>query len=353
MIPEKSNRVVFLACVLSIACSACCVQPAAGQSADKPTSANAKPPNTLPTFPTDPSMWLNSGPVTVEALQGKGVFVWFYEETCPKCRAKWPELLATAKQFEGQPVIFMAVNSGTSRAEVQQYARELDINWPILVDSDRQFEKQGGVKPISLQGIWQACIITSDGRWQTGDWTDIEGTIKKALNGAAWKVDPAKVPASLRSAWLAIEFGNYSGAGTNVKKGLVSPKADVKAAAEKLAAVAQKEIDGRAAAAKTALDEGKTWQAYEIYNSLSTRFAGFDLPAEVGSNRKKLAADPQVKAGLVASKSLESARKQLGSGNAASQNRAKLSLEKIVQDFPGTGLADQASMLLQQATGSE
>jgi thiol-disulfide isomerase/thioredoxin len=313
--------------------------------------AQSDGPGQVPPFPSDPGAWINSTPLSAEALRGKGVFVWFFEETCPSCREKWPSILATAKKFEGQPVIFLAVNSGTPRADVQQYARELNINWPILVDANRQYERQCGVDEISLKNIYQARVISSTGRITQGDWSDIEGTIKNALQGAAWKVDPAEVPATLKSAWLGIEFGNYTGTGASVKKGLTSPKSDVKAVAEKLQAVVQKEIDARAAEAKEAFDQEKMWLAYERYNALNTRFAGYDLPPEVAANRKELAANSQVKAGLVAAKSLESARRLLSTGTGVSQTRATAMLEKIVQDFPGTSLADQASALLNPSAG--
>ena len=63
-------------------------------------------------LPANPAMWLNSPPLTAETLKGKGVVLWFYEEQCPSCRKKWPDMYAVAKKFEGEPVVFIAVNSG-------------------------------------------------------------------------------------------------------------------------------------------------------------------------------------------------------------------------------------------------
>src|SRR5215475_14011153 len=69
-------------------------------------------------LPSEAAVWLNSPPLTVDALKGKGVFLWFFEETCPTCRGKWPGLYELARRFEGQPVVFIAVNSGNSPVEV-------------------------------------------------------------------------------------------------------------------------------------------------------------------------------------------------------------------------------------------
>src|SRR5688500_17367649 len=59
------------------------------------------------------SQWWNFQPVSVQNLKGKGVVLYFFEEGCPRCKERWPELLQTAKKFEGQPVMFIAVNSGS------------------------------------------------------------------------------------------------------------------------------------------------------------------------------------------------------------------------------------------------
>src|SRR5688572_16136054 len=97
-------------------------------------------------LPADPRLWINSGPISFDALKGKAAVLWFYEEQCPKCREKWPELLALSKKLEGQPIIFIAVNSGNSRGEVEQYVRSNKITWPVIVDPTREFEQALGLK---------------------------------------------------------------------------------------------------------------------------------------------------------------------------------------------------------------
>ena len=66
-------------------------------------------------LPDQPAAWVNSPPISLSALKGKAAVLWFYEEQCPNCKKKWPALLAAAKQYEGQPIVFIAVNSGNSR----------------------------------------------------------------------------------------------------------------------------------------------------------------------------------------------------------------------------------------------
>ena len=65
-----------------------------------------------PQFPVDPAVWINSSPLSLQQLRGKAVFLWFFEETCPQCREKWPSMIERAQQMKDQPIVFIAVNSG-------------------------------------------------------------------------------------------------------------------------------------------------------------------------------------------------------------------------------------------------
>ena len=60
-----------------------------------------------PPFPTDPNAWINSGPLSVGALKGKGIVLWFFEEDDANTRTLWAELLATAKKYESKPVVLI------------------------------------------------------------------------------------------------------------------------------------------------------------------------------------------------------------------------------------------------------
>lgn len=303
---------------------------------------------TAPQFPLNPEQWINSGPLTLEAAKGKAVVLWFFEEGCPRCRERWPGLLATAKKYEGKPVLFIGINSGSTRAEVQQYAQQVQIPWPIVVDSNRQFEKACDVGEISLQNIYQARLITADGQLTGASSARLEESVEAALQKAAWKVDPQKIPQALQTAWLGVEFGDYSSAGKTIKKSLTSPKADVKQAAEALNAAVQKEIEAGASQAKAALDKGSKWEAYKAYAALTQRFAGFDLPSEVTTSTKTLATDADVKTGLAAVKNLDAAKRLLTATNASSRKRGVAMLERLIADSPDSELIAEAKSVVEQ-----
>src|SRR5262245_42262676 len=184
-------------------------------------------------LPSAAEAWLNSTPLTKESLQGKCVAFWFYEEQCPKCRAKWPEMLQLAKSFEGKPVLFVAVNSGNAAAAVGQYMKAVGVTWPTIVDSNRQFEAQWrslwGGSEISLSNVHQIAFLTRDGRALEGQREDIPGSVKRALEGRAV---PKAVPGPFVATWQQIHAGNYVEALPALKKGLGSRDTELKAVAQ-------------------------------------------------------------------------------------------------------------------------
>lgn len=303
-----------------------------------------------PAFPSDPNAWINSGPLSTSGLKGKGIVLYFFEEDCPKCRAKWPELLTEAKEFEGKPVVFIAVNSGSPRAKIQGYVQQVKLPWPVLLDTSREFEKACGLfAEISLQNIYQYRYITPDGEIHQVSTSELTDIAEQAAEGAEWKVDPRTIPDSLKPVWNGVEVGNYKAVAGTLKKSAGSSKADVKEAAAKLMEVVQTEIDGQIAKIKEAQDAGNPYKAFELYSQLADQFAGFELPKDIAALKKDLPKDPKVKAGQAAAKQLEVIRKQLMGGNAAAKAKSTTALEKIVADFPETNLAQQAQSLIDSA----
>jgi peroxiredoxin len=297
-------------------------------------------------LPDQSAVWVNTGPISVAALKGKAAVLWFYEEQCPNCRNKWPGLYETAKSFEGKPIVFIAVNSGNPRSEVEQYAREVNLRWPVIVDTARQFEKQCGVNEVSLQNIFELGMILPDGTFARGNPGDVAGAAEKALSGASWKVDPAEVPAALRPAWQAVEFGNPAAGASLIKRNLNSPKPDLKAAATKLHDSIQTEIRAEVASATEALTANRKWAAYEILSGVKSRFVGYEFPAEVADKLKELTADDEINREIVADKTLEAAQKQILTRTPAALRNAALRLRRLVADYPGTDAAAQAEALL-------
>jgi thiol-disulfide isomerase/thioredoxin len=298
-------------------------------------------------LPRDPTAWLNSPPLTTEALKGKGIVLWFFEETCPRCREKWPGLVELAKRYEGQPVVFIAVNSGNPPAEVGQYAKEVKLTWPIIVDPSRQFEKEFLTSEISLQNIHQCELILPTGQKRHGQWNNLDASVKTALEGAAWKIDPKTIPTVFLPTWQQVELGNYAAAANLLKKGLVTKNEEVKEAATRVNDFVQKELHSAVEHALQTRRAGDVWQAYQLYRGIQSSFAGYDLPPEVASAAKELAGEVRVKRQLDAAKSLESIQKSFVTARTdVARKKVVDRLQQFAAQFSDTDAGKNAQRML-------
>src|SRR5262249_31215677 len=84
-----------------------------------PVGQTAGVPTERPTLPARADQWINSAPLTYESLHGKGAFLYYFEETCPKVMSQWPAMKKLAADNADNPVMFIGVNSGTSRSDLQ------------------------------------------------------------------------------------------------------------------------------------------------------------------------------------------------------------------------------------------
>ncbi len=311
---------------------------AAAQTADLPKA---------PDFPADPRAWLNSPPLSLEMLRGKGAVLWYYEEGCPRCRERWPEMLSEARKFQGKPVVFIAVNSGSSPAEVLRYVRENRIDWPVIIDTSRQFEQQSGVPEVSLQNIYQMRVLAPDGTLRRSGGFDVADAANELLKEAKWKVDPADVPEGLRTAWQAVEFGDYTKGAPLIKRSINARDEATKNAAAKLQAAVEAEWTRMAEAAHQATAAGRQWEAFKTYSQIAAQFKGYELPPEIEATRRELEQSSEIKREFEANKRYEAATK-IAPTNAASRNRLIATLKLLTTDFAGTEAAQKAESLLGQ-----
>lgn len=302
-----------------------------------------------PRLPENPSQWINSRPLSLEALKGKAVVFYFFEEQCPRCIEKWPPLLEASQQFQGEPVVFIGVNSGNSRRTVDSYARKVNIPWPIIVDEDRSLEKQFDLpKEISLQNIYQMRVVSPEGIVRSGNPNAFETTVKDSLIGAAWKIDPATLPEELQAAWKEVELGDYQRALPLLKRPLASRNDELRAAAEQLQRLVLNDLSEQARQAKEFEEQDKTWDAFKLYASIATRFKGYEGSDESIDKAKELAKHESVKSEQTAMKKLAVAKSTGNRGDQRSVQRAVGMLKSLVEDYPGSEAAVEAQQILDQ-----
>lgn len=296
-------------------------------------------------FPQDPHLWINSSPIELSRLKGKGVVLYFFEEGCPKCRAKWSDLNSMAKSHADDPLLFVAISSGTQRGEMESYIQKSHVGWPVLLDPDRSFEKACDVGEISLNNIMQFSYITADGSMHRGRWDKPEESVESALKDARWSVDPKTIPDALKPTWQQVEFQYYAAAAPSLVKSLKSRNEETKSAAKALMEAVQPRIDEMAQQADKAYNGRDKMNALRAYTQLAERFKGYELPENVASRTRELQADPAVKVELGAWKIYD---KAIQHSNIPSQQQiAVAALKRLVRTKPNTEAGQKAADLLQ------
>ncbi|QDU54708.1 TlpA disulfide reductase family protein [Aeoliella mucimassa] len=299
-------------------------------------------------LPMSSDQWLNFPPLSLDRLKDKGVVLYFFEEDCPKCAGKWPDHLATAREHMTEPVVVIGVNSGNTPAEVAQYVQQHNITWPIIVDTDRSLERQMLANPISLKNIAALYIRTPDGKWQQRSSSRLSQAITAAGKEAHWRVKPESVPAELRPAWGFVELGNFSAALPLIVRAERRGNEQVKATAQLLRDAVATELDNEQLAVRELLKEGNDWQAYKSIHSLVETYEGFDIDAELTDKLAELKDSETVKQQEEAAKKLAAAFRVGAPNTPAAVKRATAMLERLVENYPNTEAAEQASDLLEQ-----
>jgi thiol-disulfide isomerase/thioredoxin len=293
-----------------------------------------------------PSVWVNSDPISAESLRGKAVFLYFFEESCPSCRARWPSIIEKASAYEQEPILFVAVNSGSSRQDVEAYARSVNLTWPIIVDQDRSFEKKADIVEVSLQNVMQVAYLTPDGDLRHGSWAEIEATVDRALEGAKWNVDPADMPDDLMPAWRSLEFCRFTDARPAITKALTSRKTDLKAAAQKLSAFVEERSAHDLEAAEKFAADGNKLRAYTRYSSAAEMYAGYPAGDKAAAARRDLGKDPALRKEVTAMKQFEKQRELARSSKPAVREKARTNIQKIIDDQPDSEAARQGREFL-------
>ena len=252
-----------------------------------------------------------------------------------------------AKQYENEPILFIAVNSGTSPAAVASYAKKYDVAWPVIVDVDRSFEQSIGMKEIGLQNVTQVKIITADGSMRSGNWSDPKSSVDTALRGAKWKYDLQDIPVSLSSARKAIEFGYFNLALNDVKRASKSRTSEEKEAAKQIQAAVMGELEKEAAVAWELGQQKKYYESHKAFAQIQSRYAGYDIPDTVTKTAKWLSSQDVVRAEIQAVKILDGAKEFLSSPRLAVKNRAVTQLKNVISRFPDTKAAEEAKQLLE------
>ena len=156
---------------------------------------------TLPVEGTLPPLtgaveWLNSPPLTAEALKGKVVLVDFWTYSCINCLRAIPYVRAWAEKYKDQGLVVIGVHAPEFAFEknidnVAKAVADLEITYPVAIDNDyaiwRAFNNQ----------YWPAhYFIDAEGRirhhhFGEGDYDGIRAGDPAAARGGRHTTEPA------------------------------------------------------------------------------------------------------------------------------------------------------------------
>jgi cytochrome c biogenesis protein CcmG/thiol:disulfide interchange protein DsbE len=101
----------------------------------------------------------DGGPLSLEDLRGKVVFVSFWASWCPPCRAEAEALEATWQKVRGSDVVFVGINIQDADKDARAFLKEFRTTYPNGHDASGKIAVDYGV-----WGIPEAFFIDRDGR---------------------------------------------------------------------------------------------------------------------------------------------------------------------------------------------
>ncbi|MDB5858667.1 MAG: hypothetical protein JWQ76_2356 [Ramlibacter sp.] len=133
--------------------------------------------------------WVNAAPIAPASLQGKVVLLDFWTYSCINCLRTLPYVRAWARKYEAHGFVVIGVHTpefGFERRpeNVERAARQLGIDFPVVLDSERSIWRSSGV-----QGWPTLDFIDAKGRRRhrqvgEGGYEEAERMIQKLLQEA-------------------------------------------------------------------------------------------------------------------------------------------------------------------------
>jgi hypothetical protein len=235
--------------------------------------------------------------------------LFFFDSTCPRCRASIAERSALAKDMKGKPVKFLAVGANITLPQAQAYQNETGLAMPIFADSLGLAQARHGFK-ISLENIWQFRVYGPNGLEAAAMDKD---TIERALQktGVKPKYNLADYDKKLKPALDLLEFGQY---GPGQKALAPLTKGSNKAQAEAARALI---VDVKSEAMKWKVDADdaagiEPLKAYDLYRKIAVALPADELGRSASAAATKLAAHKAIASELAARKAFTSLTQTMG-----------------------------------------
>ncbi|WP_203333871.1 thiol-disulfide oxidoreductase ResA [Planococcus beigongshangi] len=91
---------------------------------------------------------LNGERHQLSEYKGQGVFVNFWGTWCKPCEKEFPLMEEQYQVYKDQGVQILAVNIAQSDYEVEQYAEQKNLTFPIVIDKDKSVMNTYNIRPL-------------------------------------------------------------------------------------------------------------------------------------------------------------------------------------------------------------
>jgi len=97
--------------------------------------------------------------VSMTDLRGKVLLVNFWASWCRECRPEMPALERLHREFAPRGLAVVGINAREDREEVRRYAKDLELTFALVLDSDGKINAAYGVV-----GLPTTFVVGRDGR---------------------------------------------------------------------------------------------------------------------------------------------------------------------------------------------
>jgi peroxiredoxin len=217
------------------------------------------------------------------SYRGQVVCLKFWLTHCPKCRGTLPDFQAIHDRYGRSGVVCLGVVID-SPAGVTPYVKDKGWTFGVGCDPDAANATKYGVKSYPAD-----YVIGADGVVRASNGFPRE-TIEEELRKAR-VAELGELPGSLRAVRDAVEEGNYGVALRLAEQAAKAEGAgqDVKAAAEKVLAIATRRQDNRFARADALVAAGRGADAKALLEDILKDFQGTSLEAKASARLAALA----------------------------------------------------------------
>ena len=93
---------------------------------------------------------IDGNSIRLADLRGKAVLLNFWATWCPPCKIEMPWFVDIQKQYgpQGLQIVGVAMDEGDAHDAVAKFAREMGLNYPVLLGNDKVADQYGGVDAL-------------------------------------------------------------------------------------------------------------------------------------------------------------------------------------------------------------